>query len=420
MPGLSDRYGSSPIAPGCDLAVLVHEFPKLSETFVLADLLALEERGLRLHVFSLRRPEAGLAHDMVGSLRAPVEYLPEIRGRQQSLLTRATHASLFLRDPRRYPLRLSEIYASPDYSRLRLQQGVLLARRLQQLGRPPLYIHFAHKPATVGRFAALLVDTPFAVSAHAVDVWTSPMRELQVKLRDAAVVLCCYREAQQFLAGIVDGHTPVELAPHGVDIPSDPRRHEGSPPLLLSVGRLIEKKGFDTLVRAAARLRDRGLQFRVEIAGEGPLWPTLQRLVNELELSEFVRFLGPLTLEELEHHYPTASLFVLPCQVAVDGNRDGLPNTILEAMARGLPVVSTTLASIQEAVTDDREGLLVPPRDPIALADALARLLSDRELRERLGGAGRKRVAAEHDRAQLAPRVFSALAAAGLVTAGVG
>jgi len=108
--------------------VLVHEFPKLSETFVLSDLLALEDRGVRLHVFSLRQPQADLAHDAVGRLRAPVEYLPEIRGRQLGLLIRAAHASLFLRDPRRYPLGLAEIYASPDYSRLRLQQAVLLAR----------------------------------------------------------------------------------------------------------------------------------------------------------------------------------------------------------------------------------------------------------------------------------------------------
>jgi len=251
-------------------------------------------------------------------------------------------------------------------------------------------------------------------------VWTSPVRELRVKLRDAEVVLCCYREAQQFLAGIVDGRTPVELVPHGVEIPSDQRREEASPAVLLSVGRLIEKKGFDTLVRAAALLRDRGLEFRVAIAGDGPLWPTLQRLVNELELGEFVRFLGPLTHAELEERFAAATAFVLPCQVAPDGNRDGLPNTILEAMARGLPVVSTTLASVQEAISDDRHGLLVTPRDPTALADALQRLLSDRSLRGRLGRAARKRIAAEHDRQQLAPRGFDALVAAGLIGGTVG
>lgn len=395
--------------------MLVNEFPKLSETFVLGDLLALENRGVRLRVFSLRRPDGDLAHDAVARLRAPVEYLPEIRGRPLRLLVRATHAALFLRDPRRYTVALGEIFASPDYSPLRLQQAVLLARYLQGLGTPPLYIHFAHKPATVGRFAALLVGTSFAVSAHAVDVWTTPVRELRVKLRDAELVLCCYREAQQFLAAVVDGHTPVELVPHGVDIPSDPQREESSPPVLLAVGRLIEKKGFDGLVRAAALLRDRGLQFRLAIAGDGPLWPALARLVNELDLGDFVRLLGPLTHEELERHFALATAFVLPCQIAADGNRDGLPNTILEAMARGLPVVSTTLPSVQEAITDQQEGLLVAPGDPTALADALGRLLDDRPLRERLGRAARVRVAREQDREALAPRVFGALSAAGLI-----
>jgi glycosyltransferase involved in cell wall biosynthesis len=402
----------------CDLAVLVNEFPRLSETFVLSDLLALESRGLRLHVFSLRRPEVALTQDAVGELRAPVEYFPELQGRQLKLLTRATHGRLFLREPGRYLAGLAEVYASPDYTRSRLQQAVLLARRLDQLGAPPLYIHFAHKPATIGRFAALLLDTPFAVSAHAVDIWTSPVRELRVKLRDASVVLCCYREAQEYVAGIVDGSTPVELAPHGVDIPAAPQRNETAPPLLLSVGRLVEKKGLDTLLRAAALLRKRVSEFRILIAGDGPLWPDLQRLVNELELDDQVRFLGPLTQDELEPYFAGAAAFVLPCQVGADGNRDGLPNTILEAMARGLPVVSTTLASVQEAVGDQREGLLVRPSDPAALAAALEQLLRDPALRERLGRAARERVEREQDRKALAPLVFDALAAAGMVRSG--
>lgn len=420
MPQLPPRSALSPARRDCDLAVLVNEFPKLSETFVLGDLLALENRGVRLRVFSLRRPAGELAHDAVDRLQAPVDYLPEIAGRARKLMLRAIRGALFLNDPRRYATAMAEIYASPDYSAQRLQQALLLARYLQGLGAPPLYIHFAHKPATVGRFAALLLGTQFAVSAHAVDVWTTPVRELRVKLRDAEVVLCCYQEAQQFLAGVVDGHTPVELAPHGVEIPPAPERQDSSPPLLLAVGRLIEKKGFDTLVRAAALLRARGLQFRLAIAGDGPLWPDLQRLVNEFDLGDFVRLIGPLTHEELERHFALASAFVLPCRIAADGNRDGLPNTVLEAMARGLPVVSTTLASVQEAIADQAEGLLVAPDDPAELAGALGRLLEEPALRERLGRAARARVVREYDRAALAPRVFGALTEAGLLRGAVG
>jgi glycosyltransferase involved in cell wall biosynthesis len=398
--------------------VLVYEFPKLSETFVVSDLLALEARGVRLHLFALRQSQSDLAPAALERLRAEVEYLPEIRGRQLQLLLRATHLALLTRAPGRYARALAEIYASPDYTRARLQQAVLLARRLDQLACPALYIHFAHKPATIGRFAALLTGTPFAISAHAVDLWTSPSPELRTKFRDARVVMCCYREAKEFVSGLVDGQTRVELAPHGVVIPSDPRREEASPPALLAVGRLVEKKGFDTLIRAAAMLRDRGIHFQLRIVGSGPLWPALQRLTNELELTDAVRFLGPLTEPELERQYERATAFVLPCQIGADGNRDGLPNTLLEAMARGLPVVSTTLESIREAVTDGTHGFLVAPGDSAGLADALARLLRDPEARRRLGGAARARVAEDYDRSALDSRVYEALRGSGLIQAG--
>lgn len=408
-----------PHAGTCDLAVLVYEFPKLSETFVISDLLALEARGVRLHLFALRQPQSDLMPASFEQLRAKVEYLPEIRGRQLQLLLRATHLALLTRGPGRYARALAEIYASPDYARARLQEAVLLARRLDQLGCPALYIHFAHKPATIGRFAALLTGTPFAISAHAVDLWTSPSPELRAKFRDAQVVMCCYREAQEFVSGLVDGQTRVQLAPHGVVIPPEPRREEVSPPVLLSVGRLVEKKGFDTLIRAAGILRDDGAAFQLRIVGSGPMWSTLQRLANELELTDAVRFLGPLTEPELERQYAQATAFVLPCQIGSDGNRDGLPNTLLEAMARGLPVVSTTLQSVREAVAHGEHGLLVAPGDAAALADALAHLLRDPDKRHRLGSAARARVVEDYDRAALGSRVFEALGDAGLIQPGV-
>jgi glycosyltransferase involved in cell wall biosynthesis len=414
MRAVNVRHSNSEPARTCDLAVLAHEFPKLSETFVLGDLLALEDAGLRLNLFSVRTPQTELAHGALDRLRADVEYLPELKGRQLTLLLRATQAMLFVRDPRRYATGLAEIYASPDYTRLRLQQALLLARRLDQIGRPPLYIHFAHKPATIGRFASLLLGTPFAISAHAVDVWTSPARELRAKFRDAQVVLCCYREAQDYVSSLTGGHTPVELAHHGVVVPPAGARQEASPPVLLSVGRLVEKKGFDTLLHAARLLYHRGLDFRLRIVGDGPLWAELQRIVNELELGELVRFVGPLTTDELEGHYADATAFVLASQVAADGNRDGLPNTLLEAMARQVPVVSSTLPSIAEAIDDGEHGLLVAPRDSVALADAIARLLGDRALRERLASSARARVSEHYDRAALAPRVEQVLRSAGM------
>lgn len=398
-----------------DLAVLVHEFPKLSETFVLADLLALEDRGVRLHVFSLRKPTGELVQDGTARLRARVEYLPEISGRQMTLLTRAVHATLLIRSPGRYAAGLAAIYSSPDFSKLRLKQAVLLAHGLLRIGAPPLYIHFAHKPATVGRFASLMLGNPFAVSAHAVDVWASPAKELRVKLSDASVVLSCYEEARAHLQRLLRGSTPVELVRHGVDIPDRFERREASPPIVLAVGRLVEKKGFETLLRAAGVLHASGVEFRLHIAGDGIMWPALARLVGELGIGEVVRFLGPQTHDELEAHFATASVFALPCQIGADGNRDGLPNTVLEAMARGLPIVSTTLESVREAIEDGRDGRLVPPGDVERLAAALAELLADGDLRARLGGAARERARADFDRRSWAPFGYEALAGAGLL-----
>lgn len=406
-------------AAACDVAVLVHEFPKLSETFVLADLLALEASGLRLHVFSLRRPAGELVQDGTDQLRAKVEYLPEISGRQLTLLTRAIHTALLARSPTTYATGLAQIYASPDYSKLRVRQSVLLAGALLRLGAPPLYVHFAHKPATVGRFASLMLGNQFAISAHAVDVWATPPKELRTKLRDAAVVLSCYEEARRYLEQLAGSHTPVRLVRHGVDIPPEPRREETSPPIVLAVGRLVEKKGFETLLRSVPLLRESGADFRVHIAGEGPMWPALARLAGELGIADLVRFLGPQTREELELHFARATVFVLPCQVAEDGNRDGLPNTVLEAMARGLPVVSTTLESVREAIEDGVHGRLVKPQEPAELAGVLAELLGDPEMRARLGQAARERVSRDYDRAVLAPLAAAALSEAGLLNGAV-
>jgi glycosyltransferase involved in cell wall biosynthesis len=387
-----------------DLAVLVHEFPKLSETFVLHDLLALERAGARLTIFSLRRPDQPVVHDALKQLRADVRYVPELSGRQRRLSVRAIMGLLAWRDPKTFLRGMAAIYASPDYTRLRLNQAILLAGQLERIGAPALYIHFAHKPATVGRFAALLLGIPYGISAHAVDVWTPPAKELRAKVRDASVVLCCYDEARAYLARLARGGTPVELAYHD--------------PVVLAIGRLVPKKGYPTLIEAAGLLRDRGIEVSVRIAGDGPEWPSLQRMVNERGLNETVRFLGPLTDQEVEQAFAGAAVFALPCQEMPDGNRDGIPNTVLEAMARALPVVSTTLPSVTEAVDDGVQGLLVPQRDPKALADALERLIGDDGLRRKLGAAGRLRVEEKFDRRLCGPRISELLGRAGLITAG--
>lgn len=399
-----------------DLVVVVNGFPRLSETFVLHELLDLERRGVRLHLIALRKPEEVVQQDLVAALRAPVEYLPDQTPSARTMAIRAAHAALLLRDAQSYLNGVAEVIQSPDFSRARFKEAALLAHRLVRLGAPPVYIHFAHKPATVGRFAALLAGTPYAISAHAKDVWLTPVKELRRKVRGAEVVLACTRESHEYLTSLATTHTPVHLVHHGVDIPAEPRPEPANDvPVVLGVGRLVEKKGYDTLLRACAMLRDRGVDYRLRLGGEGPAWGGLQRLVHDLDLDDRVTFLGPLEANEVQREYAGADVFALPCRQLDDGDRDGLPNVVVEALVHGIAVVSTTLPGLQEAITHEEGGLLVEPDDPEALAAAVHRLLDDASLRARLGAAGRVHAAERFDRVANLPTVSSVLADAGII-----
>lgn len=401
-----------------DLVVVLNGFPRLSETFVLNELLDLERRGVRLHIFALRHPEEIIEQDLVAELQARVDYLDGAQP-ARTIAVRAAHAALLLHGRERYLAGVAEVVASPDFSRARFKQAALLAHRFLRLGSPPVYIHFAHKPATIGRFAALLAGTPYALSAHAKDVWLTPVKELRAKVRGAEAVLACTEESREHLQGLAGSHTPVHLIHHGVEVPPGPRPEPGNDvPVVLAVGRLVEKKGYDTLLGAAALLRDRGVTFHLRIAGDGPAWGGLQRLVHALQLGEILTFLGPLEAVEVSAEYARADLFALACRQLPDGDRDGLPNVLVEAMVRGLPVVATRLPGIQEAVEDGRSGLLVDPEDPPGLADALQRALADAALRRRLGAAARADASDRFDRVANLPSVSRVLAAAGIVAAG--
>jgi glycosyltransferase involved in cell wall biosynthesis len=400
-----------------DLAVVVNGFPRLSETFVLQELLELERHGLRLHVIALRDPEEVVQQEALDSLRAEVEYLQHTTDPVPKLAVRVAHAALLVQRPATYLNGLGEIVASPDYSRANLRRAVILAHRLLRLGSPPVYVHFAHKPATLARFACLLAGIPYGLSAHAKDIWLTPERELARKVRDASIVLTCTADGQQHLERLSNGHTAVRLVYHGVDTGLDRRRrdHYAHEPVVLTVGRLVEKKGHETLLRAAAEVSDRGHAFRLRIAGEGAEWSRLQRLVHELGLDNRVTFLGPLSESEVVREYARADVFALACRELENGDRDGIPNVLLEAMAHGLAVVATTVPGIAEAVADGETALLADPGDVEGFATRLERLLVEPMLRERLANRAHDRVVERFDRSVNLPNVLRALASAALV-----
>jgi glycosyltransferase involved in cell wall biosynthesis len=379
----------------------------LSETFVAQELVALERRGIPLVVVSLRRPYDALTHPVHGALRAPVRYLPEYLHEAPGRVL-AGHARALRRAPGRYLAAagawLADLLRDPTPGRGRRfgQAGVLAAEL--PAGARHLHAHFLHTPASVTRYAARMAGCSFSLSGHAKDVWTTPGWELAAKLREARVTVTCTAQNRDRLARLAPG-ARVELVYHGLDrgrFPPPPAgagsRRDGRDPAdpvrLLAVGRFQPKKGFDVLLDALARVRP---HVTLTVVGYGPLGPRLREQAGRLGLEGRLRWAGALDQPAVLAAYRASDVFVLAPRVAPDGDRDGLPNVLVEALSQALPVVTTRVAAIPELVTDGVHGRLVPPEDPDALAGALEALAADPDLRARLGAAGAARVAAAWD-----------------------
>jgi glycosyltransferase involved in cell wall biosynthesis len=381
------------------LVVVLKGYPRLSETFIAAELRALERRGFALVVVSLRHPTESARHPVHHAIRAPVVYLPEYLHDAPWRVTRALAAcavrpgfrallGLWWRDFRRDRTR--------NRAR-RLGQALVLAHEVLRPG-DQLYAHFIHTPGSVARYAARLTGTPLAFAAHAKDIWTIPDWEKREKLADARFAVTCTAFGAEHLNGLAPGK--VHLVYHGLDLrdlPDPPPRHDGEGPLeLLSVARIVPKKGLDVLLRALARLpAERDWRF-VHIGGGDPA--PLRRLADELGIAARVRFLGARPAPEVWAAYRRADVFALASRIAPDGDRDGLPNVLMEAASQEVAVVATRVAAIPELIQDGVHGLLVPPDDPAALAAALDRVLAEPQLRRRLAHAACARVRRSFDR----------------------
>jgi glycosyltransferase involved in cell wall biosynthesis len=263
-----------------------------------------------------------------------------------------------------------------------------------------VHAHFVDRAATVALTISRLRDVPYSVTAHANDIYVSPVL-LREKMLHAKVVVTCTNENVTSLVNIDRRAlaSKVRCIHHGIDLERyrSSRSAAVSVPTLLAVGQLREKKGFGHLIDACARLRKRGYSFQCQIVGDGPLREQLEAQIHALDLIWTVQLLGPMPHEQVVGRYAQASIFVLPSVRASDGAQDGIPNVILEAMAAGLPIVSTRQAGIPEALEHEVSGLLVTPGDPVALADALGRLLDEPGTRERLARQARLDVAARFD-----------------------
>ncbi|WP_420345841.1 glycosyltransferase family 4 protein [Pelagibius sp.] len=400
----------TPSADAPVLGVVLKGYPRLSETFIAQELLALQQRGFGLRLISLRHPTDRKRHPIHDEITAPVCYLPEY------LYQEPLRVFAGWRRARRLPgygaawrAFVKDLWRDLTPNRVRRfgQACVLAAELPTDVER--LYAHFLHTPASVARYTSLLRGLPWSVSAHAKDIWTTPDWEKREKLAEADWLVTCTAYGARHLRDLAPEPGRVSLVYHGLDLtrfaaPAPPRagttpRDGGAPDRrvrLLSVGRLVEKKGYDDLLAALAQL-PKDLHWDLIHVGGGPLAAPLQQQARALGLDSRIDWRGPLAQEEILGLYRDAELFVLASRIAGSGDRDGLPNVLMEAQSQGLACLSTAVAAIPELIEDGVSGALVPPDDPASLATALAGLIADPEARRRLGGAGQARVRGEFD-----------------------
>lgn len=382
-------------------ACVCSQFPEFCETFILHEILELKKRGIPFRMFSLKpcrdeRFQPG-ARELMESATdyPPAPWSPA--------LALAAAACLF-RHPVRYLATLLLALRSlrgplPVFLKTLFvfYQAAWFARRARALGLRHVHAHWASIPSSSGLFIARLAGLPFSLTAHAYDIFIDRTL-LEEKMAAARYLITCTKYNKQFILETCAGADPdkIEVCYHGVCLDTFDHCVElsGAPhdrPVLLSIGRLCDTKGFPDLLEACAQLKRRGLRFECRIVGDGYMRAELETLRARLGLEDCVTITGLLPRERVAEELRRARLFVLPCVVTPRGDRDGLPNVVVEAMAMALPVVATDISALPEAVTDGENGRLVPQRDPAALADAIAGCWDDPETLRRWGENSRRR-----------------------------
>jgi glycosyltransferase involved in cell wall biosynthesis len=375
-------------------AYVVKRYPRYSETFIVNEILAHEQAGWEIEIFSLRPPVDTHFQDCIARVRAPVTYL----------YSDSSKAELFwstLCQAKDLPGMDSFFEITRGVATTEVQQAVKLACEATRRGVQHLHAHFASSATTVARVAAALAKISFTFTAHAKDIFHESVdaEELRRNLRAAAATITVSDFNVAYLRDSF-GASAARLRRiyNGIHLDRFAfRPAEDRPPKIVAVGRLIEKKGFGDLIDACALLARDAVEFQCEIIGEGESAPRLQAQIRRLGLLERVRLLGPRPQAEVIERVQSAAVCPAPCVVGADGNRDGLPTVILEAMALGTPCISTDVTGIPEILRDGETGLMVSQRNPADLAKALRRLLHDAPLRQRIAAAARALIERDFD-----------------------
>lgn len=382
---------------GRHIGYVLKRFPRISETFVAAEIIELERQGEHVTVFAVSRPDEPFSHRFIGEMKARVVYLPVRPMRQPRRVARAL-AHVVRNDARGWLRAAAASLWPPRLAGLRhLLQATVLCDEMGRAGVTHAHAHFASKAARLANLCWRMGGPSYSVTAHAKDIYHEEVRaeHLRDKLAPASFVATVSEFNREYLAAILGSGDRLRVIRNAVDL-----RRVGPPAermidsrLVLTVGRLVEKKGLADLVEACGLLTSEGFRLRLEIVGDGPLRADLARWAALWQAPVVLH--GALPNEEVMALYSRAAIFALPCVIASTGDRDGLPTSVLEAMALGVPVVTTAVNGLSELVVNGQTGLIVPEHDPQALAVALRRLLTDRPLAQQMAEQARQTVERE-------------------------
>lgn len=385
------------------VAYILHRFPYLTETFILREMRRLEHEAVQVDVYSLLPPKAGVVHKDARKLLERTRYAPLFSG----TIARA-QAHYLLRAPLRYLRALLKTvwqsYPEPRVMLLMLAlfpKCVYFARAMEREGVQHVHAHFVWLEGIAAGIVAELTGLPFTITPHAFGLYTRRRACVARELESASRIVTISEANRRFIAGLTPrlARAAIDVVHCGVDTAlwkPPAQRPDAYPVRLLSIGRAVEKKGHDDLVAACALLAERSVPFECRIlAGGGAGAAALDAAIDARGLRGRVSLLEPRDEDGIRELFYASEVFVLAAKTARNGDRDGIPVVLMEAMACGLPVVSTNVSGIPELVEHQGSGLLVPPGDPAALASALQTLIEDAALRRGMGAQGRERVVAE-------------------------
>jgi len=386
------------------LGFLVKTYPKISETFVLQEILELQKETFAMTIFSMQKPTDQQFHRAFDLVKPDVNYLSSED--RQCNATINTHLQFICGKPRAYLKTLIFTFTRSEGGTLsQFLQAVYFSGLVQEKGITHIHAHFASEPSGLAELVSRLCGVSYSISAHAKDIYLQDKSSLSRKIQYARFVVTCTDYNRRFLQAVNQSKTPVYCLYHGIDsarvtAENDQQLEQSTVLRILSVGRLREKKGFPTLLAACQLLHQSGYKFRCDIVGYGPDKEILQALIERYQLTGCVYLLGKLTHEKLVALYRQTAVFALPCQIADDGDRDGIPNVLMEAMTFAIPVVSTNISGIPELIENNQTGLIIEAKNKQALFCALKHLLDNPNLRKQLGNAGKQNVlsrfSAEH------------------------